>query len=283
MKQEYDYVIIGSGFGGSVSALRLSEKGYSVLVIEKGKRFTSEDFPKTNLNLKKWLWLPSMRFYGIFKLTFFKHVGIVSGVGVGGGSLVYANTLPVPQKAFYNSGSWAGLADWQNELEPFYKTAEKMLGAAKVPKPGPADEALKEVAKEIGKEHEYDLTNVSVFFGEEGETVKDPYFDGKGPDRAGCIYCGACMTGCRHNAKNSLDKNYLYLAEQLGVDVLPEQEVFDVVPNKPNGKTGYTVKFKSATKTLKKKQYVEAENVIFSGGVLGTLSLLLKLKQTTAG
>lgn len=281
MKKEYDYIIIGSGFGGSVSALRLAEKGYSILVIEKGKRFKAEDFPKTNLNLKKWLWLPSMRFFGIFKLTFFKHVGIVSGVGVGGGSLVYANTLPVPQKAFYNSGSWAGLADWQTELEPFYRIAEKMLGAAIVPKPGPADEALREVAREIGKEDKYSPTNVSVFFGEEGETVKDPFFDGKGPDRTGCIYCGACMTGCRHNAKNSLDKNYLYLAEQLGVDVLPEQEVFDVVPNEPNGKSGYAVKFKSATKTFKKKQSVEAGNVIFSGGVLGTVSLLLKLKDSS--
>ena len=281
MKQKYDYVIVGSGFGGSVSALRLAEKGYSVLVIEKGKRFEAEDFPKTNLNLKKWLWLPSMRFFGIFKLTFFKHVGIVSGVGVGGGSLVYANTLPVPQKAFYNSGSWVGLADWQTELEPFYRIAEKMLGAAIVPKPGPADEALREVAKEIGKLDHYSPTNVSVFFGEEGETVKDPYFDGKGPDRAGCIYCGACMTGCRHNAKNSLDKNYLYLAEQIGVDVIPEQEVFDVTPKSPEGNNGYAVKFKSATKTFKKKQSVDAKNVIFSGGVLGTVSLLLKLKDSS--
>ena len=281
MKKEYDYIIIGSGFGGSVSALRLAEKGYSVLVIEKGKRFEAKDFPKTNLNLRKWLWLPSMRFFGIFKLTFFKHVGIVSGVGVGGGSLVYANTLPVPEKAFFNSGSWAGLADWQEELSPFYKTAEKMLGAAKVPKSGPADEALKEVAKEIGKEAEYSPTNVSVFFGEEGITVKDPYFKGDGPDRAGCIYCGACMTGCRHNAKNSLDKNYLYLAEQLGVDVLPEQEVFDIIPNDPKGKTGYLVNYKSATKTFKKKGYVKAKNVIFSGGVLGSVSLLLKLKDSS--
>jgi len=279
MKKEYDYVIVGSGFGGSVSALRLAEKGYSVLVIEKGKRFEAKDFPKTNLNLKKWLWLPSMRFFGIFKLTFFKHVGIVSGVGVGGGSLVYANTLPVPQKAFFNSGSWAGLADWQNELEPFYRTAEKMLGAARVPIPGPADEALKEVAIKIGKEDEYAATNVSVFFGEPDKMVKDPYFSGKGPDRAGCNYCGACMTGCRYNAKNTLDKNYLYLAEQLGVDIMPEKEVFDVLPNDPEGKTGYVIHYKSATKTHKKKDKVKAKNIIFAGGVLGTVSLLLKLKE----
>ena len=281
MEKIYDYVIIGSGFGGSVSALRLSEKGYSVLVIEKGKRFEAKDFPKTNMNLKKWLWLPSMKFHGIFKLTFFKHVGIVSGVGVGGGSLVYANTLPIPKTAFYNSGSWAGLADWQNELKPFYKTAETMLGAAKVPKPGPADEALKEVAIEIGKENEYEATNVSVFFGEEEKTVKDPYFGGKGPDRAGCNYCGACMTGCRHNAKNSLDKNYLYLAEQLGAEVISEQEVFDVIPKNTDGSLGYTVMHKAATKIFKKETSVSTKNVIFAGGVLGTVSLLLKLKESS--
>jgi len=279
MKKEYDYIIIGSGFGGSVSALRLAEKGYSVLVIEKGKRFEAKDFPKTNLNLKKWLWLPSMRFFGIFKLTFFKHVGIVSGVGVGGGSLVYANTLPVPEKPFYTSGSWAGLADWQTELTPFYTKALKMLGADMVPKAGPADEALFELAKSIGKENEYSPTHVAVYFGEKGKTVSDPYFGGKGPDRTGCKLCGACMTGCRHNAKNTLDKNYLYLAEQLGAVVLPEQEVFDIVPDNPDGDSGYVVKYKSATKTFKKKQTVSAKNIIFSGGVLGSVSLLLKLKD----
>jgi cholesterol oxidase len=278
MKQEnhYDFIIIGSGFGASVSALRLSEKGYSVLVIEKGKRFESKDFPKTNLNLRKWLWLPFLRFYGIFKITYFKHVGIVSGVGVGGGSLVYANTLPIPQKAFYNSGSWAHLSDWENELLPFYKKAEQMLGATDTPQAGPADEALKDLSKHIDKENKYGPTKVAVFFGEEGKTVKDPFFNGDGPDRAGCTYCGACMTGCRENAKNTLDKNYLYLAEKLGARILAENEVIDV---KELNQNNYEVVFQHSTSIIKKKQSVKAGAVIFAGGVLGSVKLLLKLQK----
>ena len=209
---EYDYVIIGSGFGGSVSALRLSEKGYKVLVIEKGKWYKAEDFAKNNWNLPKWLWLPALRWFGIMKISFFRHVSILSGTGVGGGSLVYANTLPIPKDTFFQSGSWNGLADWQNELAPFYQTAHRMLGATKNPRLGHGDEVLKRLSGELGKEDHFDATKVAVFFGEEGKTVSDPYFGGKGPERSGCIYCGACMTGCRHNAKNTLDKNYLYFA-----------------------------------------------------------------------
>jgi len=203
---EYDYVIIGSGFGGSVSALRLSEKGYKVLVIEKGKWFKAEDFPKTNWNFKKWLWLPQVGFQGFFKMTFLNHVTVLSGVGVGGGSLTYANTLPVPKGEFFKSGSWSELNNWKNILEPFYKTSYKMLGAATNPKLDASDLAIKKLAKDIGKEDHFEAAKVAVYFGEAGKTVKDPYFDGKGPDRTGCVHCGACMTGCRYNSKNTLDK-----------------------------------------------------------------------------
>ena len=164
-KHDYDYVVIGSGFGGSVSALRLSEKGYRVLVIEKGKWWNSKDFAKTNWNLKRWMWLPVLRFWGILKLTYYRHLGIVSGVGVGGGSLVYANTLPVPKKSFFKSKSWSNLADWEEELKDFYPLALKMLGASLNPYMGTGDLALKEIAKDMKKEENFYPTNVAVYFG----------------------------------------------------------------------------------------------------------------------
>ena len=281
MKQTYDYVIIGSGFGGSVSALRLSEKGYKVLVIEKGKWWKPEDFPKTNWNLRKWMWLPAFRFFGFFKMTFLRHVGILSGVGVGGGSLVYANTLPRPKTAFFKTGSWAGITDWQKELEKHYQTAEKMLGAARNPKLFDADRALKEVARQMGHEKEFEATDVAVFFGEPEVSVPDPFFHGEGPDRAGCTHCGACMTGCRYNAKNTLDKNYLYLAMKKGAEVLAEHKVVDVFPNgKADGSEGYVITFKKSTGVLfSRKKQVTTGGVVFAGGVLGTVRLLLNLKD----
>lgn len=281
MDIKYDYIIVGSGFGGSVSAYRLAQKGYSVLVIEKGKRFDSQDFPKTNWNLRRWLWMPGMRFFGIFKITFFKHVGILSGVGVGGGSLVYANTLPVPKSAFFNSGSWNGLADWQMELKPFYKEAKRMLGAAQNPVLGASDKVLKAIAKKNGLESAFSPTDVAVFFGKPNEEVDDPYFEGEGPKRTGCNFCGACMTGCRFNAKNTLDKNYLYLAEKNGVEVLPEHEVVLINPLGIQGEDGYEVAIKSSTRIFSAKKVIRSKNVILSGGVLGTVHLLLKLQQTT--
>jgi cholesterol oxidase len=276
---EYDYVIIGSGFGGSVSALRLSEKGYKVLVIEKGKWFKAEDFPKTNWNFKKWLWLPQVGFQGFFKMTFLNHVTVLSGVGVGGGSLTYANTLPVPKGDFFESGSWSDLNNWKNILEPFYETAYKMLGAATNPKLDASDLALKELAKDIGKEAHFEAAKVAIYFGESGRTVKDPYFNGKGPDRTGCVHCGACMTGCRYNSKNTLDKNYLYLAQQLGATIIAEKEVINVLPlGNEDGSDGYAIKYKSKSgKKLKGK--ITAKGVIFSGGVMGTVPLLLELKD----
>jgi len=277
----YDFVIIGSGFGGSVSALRLTEKGYKVLVIEKGKEYKPEDFPKTNWNLKRWFWFPAARFFGFFKLTFYRHVTILSGVGVGGGSLVYANTLPVPKKQFFESESWARLGDWEKELSPHYETAKRMLGVAKNPRMENGDYALQKVAKEIGQEKDFELTDVAVFFGEPDKTVPDPYFDGEGPERSGCNFCGACMIGCRYDAKNTLDKNYLYLARKKGAEVISESEVYDVVPLDEKGESGYVVKWKSSTKFFKRKGEIKTKGIVFSGGVLGTLPLLLKLKKSS--
>lgn len=280
MTHDYDYIIIGSGFGGSVSALRLAEKGYKVLIIEKGKHYQASDFAKSNWRLRKWLWLPELGMHGIQKLTFLRHASILSGVGVGGGSLVYANTLPKPKKAFYNTGSWARLADWESELAPHYETAWKMLGADVNPNLADSDKALKELAIQLGKEDKFEATKVSVFFGEADQTVPDPFFDGQGPERTGCTFCGACMTGCRHNAKNSLDKNYLYLAQKLGVKIIAEQKVTLVEPlDKLQGESGYQIQHKASTHFFGKTKTLSAKNVIFAGGVLGTVPLLLKLKK----
>jgi len=280
LKDRYDYIIIGSGFGGSVSALRLAEKGYSVLVIEKGKWYQGDQFPKTNWNLKRWMWLPSLRLFGILKLTFFRHISVLSGVGVGGGSLVYANTLPKPKSQFFNHGSWKGLADWEKELDPFYEQAWTMLGAAENPMMETAEQDMQELAKSINRESR--PTKVAVYFGEKGREVEDPYFNGKGPTRTGCVGCGACMTGCRYNAKNTLDKNYLHLAQQLGVAILAEHEVRDIVPvDKEDGSKGYRVSFKSSTAFFSSTQVINGSGIVFSGGVLGTVPLLLKLKKTS--
>lgn len=280
-KTDYDFVIIGSGFGGSVSALRLSEKGYKTLVIEKGKRYQSKDFPKTNWHLKKWLWLPSFRLFGIMKMTFFRHIGVLSGVGVGGGSLVYANTLARPKPAFYQTGSWAKLADWELELEPYYGKASQMLGAAVNPNLELGDHYLKKLAIEQHREKHFEPTKVSVFFDTPDKVVPDPYFNGRGPERAGCNYCGGCMTGCRYNAKNTLDKNYLYLAEKNGVEVIAEQEVIDVQEIKTDGSVSYELTYRDSTNFFKKKKKVTSKGVVFAGGVLGTVKLLVKLKKTS--
>lgn len=275
-ENHYDYVIIGSGFGGSVSALRLAEKGYKVLVIEKGKSFSSNDFPKSNWNLKKWLWIPTLRFFGFFKISLFRHISILSGIGVGGGSLVYANTLPIPKKEFFNSSSWSHLANWEEELKPFYKTAKIMLGVIRNPKNFYGESVLEKLANIHNQSDRFDSTDVGVYFGEPDVEVEDPFFNGKGPKRSGCNFCGGCMIGCRYNAKNSLDKNYLYLAQNLGVKILAENEVYDI--NKTS-EGEYILKYKSSTKFIRRKNIVKTKGVIFSGGVLGTVPLLLKLKE----
>lgn len=277
--QHYDFIVIGSGFGGSVSALRLSEKGYSVCVLEKGKRFEPEDFPKTNWDLKRWLWMPAAGLEGIFQMSFMEHVTIFHGVGVGGGSLVYANTLPTPKLGFFQAKSWAHLADWNRELKPFYEKARAMLGSTPNPVRTRGDEILAEIAAEMGRADHFHATEVAVFFGKPGVRVPDPYFEGKGPARVGCTHCGACMTGCRVGAKNTLDRNYLYLAEGLGCRIEPETEVTHVT-QQANGT--YRIDTKGSAGRGGRRSFT-ADKVVFSGGVMGTLPLLLKMKEDPSG
>ncbi|QRN94549.1 GMC family oxidoreductase [Archangium violaceum] len=280
MEFDCDWLIIGSGFGGSVSALRLTEKGYRVVMLEKGRRLQAKDFPKTNWDLKRWLWMPQMGWRGLFKMTFFRHVTVLSGVGVGGGSLVYANTLPIPKDDFFQARSWGHLADWKTELAPHYATARKMLGAVVNPMRTLPDEIIQQVGKEMGRE-DHQPTTVAIYFGKPGETVPDPFFGGEGPERTGCNFCGACMTGCRFGAKNTLDKNYLYLAEKRGLTIHADTEVSWVRPL-PEG--GYEVEALEGTSRFsRRKRRFTARQVIFSGGVLGSVDLLLKLKARPDG
>jgi cholesterol oxidase len=273
---DYDVIVIGSGFGGSVSGLRLVEKGYRVLMLEKGSELGQDDFPKTNWNLPRWLWMPRLGFRGLFQLRFFRHVTVMAGVGVGGGSLVYANTLPTPKNSFFANPSWAHLADWREELEPHYETARRMLGVNVVPFMTRPDELLREVARDRGQEDRFRNTEVSVFFGEPGRTVPDPYFDGEGPERTGCLQCGACMTGCPHGAKNTLDKNYLYLARKQGLELEPDTEVVHVRPLESGG---YAIEALQGRRAwFRKRRRWTARKVIFSAGTLGTVDLLLKLR-----
>jgi cholesterol oxidase len=278
----YDAIVIGSGFGGSVSALRLTEKGHRVLLLEKGKRWQKEDFPKTNWDLRRWLWMPELSMHGIFKMTFFEHVTIFSGVGVGGGSLVYANTLPVPKHEFFETGSWAGLRDWQSELAPHYQTAKRMLGATPNPILAPGDLVLKDIAREMGREKDFGPTDVGVYFGPSGKTVPDPYFDGAGPDRTGCTHCGGCMTGCRIGAKNTLDRNYLYLAERAGLTLMAETEATAIRP-RPEADGGFVVEAETGLGVRRTAHVFTADRVICAGGVLGTVDLLLRMKDDPRG
>ena len=278
---QWDYIIVGSGFGGSVCGLRLVEKGYRVLMLEAGRRFGPSDFPSSNWNLKRWLWMPRLGFRGIFRMTFLRHLTVLSGVGVGGGSLVYANTLPFPSDEFFAAPSWARLADWKRELEPHYRTALRMLGAAENPHLGPADEALRQIGRDLGRESGFRPVRVAVWFGEPDKTVPDPYFGGEGPERTGCTLCGACMIGCRHGAKNTLDKNYLWLAERRGLRIEADTEATWVRPQ-PAG--GYQVEARQGASVLGRRRVrFEGRNVIFAGGVLGTVPLLLRLKASAEG
>ncbi|MFN2547775.1 MAG: GMC family oxidoreductase, partial [Myxococcales bacterium] len=258
------------------SGLRLVEKGYKVLMLEKGRRFAQADFPKSNWDLRRWLWAPAIGCYGIFKMTFLRHVTVLSGVGVGGGSLTYANTLPTPKDEFFSLSSWGGLADWKMELQKHYQTALRMLGATQFPGETYSDRVLKEIGQEIGRGDKFVPARVAVYFGEPGKTVSDPYFGGEGPDRTGCTLCGACMTGCRHGAKNTLDKNYLWLAEKRGLEIEPDTEVTWVRPLDGGG-------YRVDARTRGRKRSFTARNVVFSGGVLGTVPLLLKLKASRDG
>ena len=274
---DYDFVIVGSGFGGSVSALRLAEKGYSVAVIEMGKRWHQNDYPKTNWIIHKYLWLPWMRCYGFFRMTLLRDVFILSGTGVGGGSLVYANTLPVPKDEAWDDPVWRDLEDWKSVMPAYYATAKKMLGVNPFPYRTRADDIIHDYSKEIGTDDTFVPAPLGVFFGEPGKEVPDPYFGGKGPTRTGCIQCGGCMVGCRYNSKNSLDKNYLYLAEQLGVQVIPETRATSL---RESADGGYVISLeKSTAHFFKKRRTVRAKQVVLSGGVLGTVPLLLHCKK----
>ena len=269
---DYDVVIIGSGFGGSVAALRLTEKGYKVCVLEAGARFADNDFAKTSWELKKFLFFPKLGLKGIQRIDLLRNVMVMSGAGVGGGSLVYANTLYRPPTSFYKTGSWAGIADWQRLLDPYFTQAEKMLGVVTNPFFSPSDDALSRLAQRSGKGDTFRLTPVGVHFGEAGKTVKDPFFGGKGPDRTGCLNCGECMTGCRHGAKNTLVKNYLYLAENGGAEVRELTTVTDIV----DGQDGFTIKTRGTTG--RKRQAITAKQVIVAAGALGTAKLLQRVK-----
>jgi cholesterol oxidase len=276
--QQFDYIVIGSGFGGSVSAMRLAEKGYKVLVIEKGKRWESKDFPKSNWNLRKYIWLPLLRCFGFLRLSFFKEVFILSGVGVGGGSLVYANTHMMPPDTFYDNPLWSSFKNWKQLLAPFYEKAKFMLGSERYEKENAEDIVLKEVAEEMGRGSTYGRVDyVGVYFGDSKKET-DPYFNGLGPKRKGCIECAGCMVGCRHNAKNTLDKNYLWLAENIYNSKILAETLTTKIECKADGT--YHVYTESSTAFWKKKKerIFITKGLVVSAGVLGTLELLLKQK-----
>lgn len=283
--EPWDWVVVGSGFGGSVAALRLVEKGYRVLLLEKGRRFGPRDFPRTNRDLRRWMWLPALGWRGPFRMAFFPHLTVVSGVGYGGGSLVYGNTLPVPGAEFFAAPSWSGLAPgagWREALAPFYATARRMLGAGPNRRAGPPDAALREVARGLGLEDAYGPTDVAVFFGEAGRTVPDPYFDGAGPARTGCTGCGGCFLGCRVGAKNTLDLNYLHLAERRGLAVETETEVTAVRPHPDGGYRLEAVRGRVGLRRGRRRRY-RARRVVLAGGVLGTVPLLLRMREDPRG
>jgi len=285
--QVFDYIVIGSGFGGSVSAMRLAEKGYSVLVLEQGKRFEDDDFAKTNWQATKYLWLPALRCFGILRISLFKDVLVLHGAGVGGGSLGYANVLMRPSDELFRNPSWKHLADWKEILTPHYQTAEAMLGVVRNPCLWHSDQVMIEIANELKTEATFRPTLVGVFFGEpgkEGEPAPDPYFGGEGPARNGCTQCGGCMVGCRNNAKNTLVKNYLYFAEKWGAQIWSECEVSDVTPLASNQADGarYEVVTHASTGWLRSpRSSVRARNVVFSAGSLGTQKLLFRCRDIT--
>jgi len=280
---DFDWLVIGSGFGGSVSALRLSEKGHSVGVLECGRRFADHELPSSTADLKSYFWRPFLGMKGIFRLTTFRDVSVVSGCGVGGGSLGYANTLYVPPKKFFEDSQWAEMNDWESALAPHYTEAQRMLGVVQTPTDDPADQLLRELGEELGVGDTYKKTPVGVFFGGPdgaGVTVPDPFFGGEGPARTGCRECGRCMVGCPHGSKNTLVKNYLYLAEQRGAQVQPERTVVDVRPlGDGTGKDGYEVESVRSGAWLRKERRVQrARGVVVSAGPLGTNKLLQRCR-----
>jgi cholesterol oxidase len=276
---DYDWLVIGSGFGGSVSALRLSEKGYRVGVLECGRRFRDGDFPKSTWDVRRYFWAPRLGLRGIFRLTTFKDVAVVSGCGVGGGSLGYANTLYVPPERFFEDPQWRELDDWERVLAPHYVEAQRMLGVVVHEHDDPADDLLREFGEQLGVGDTYQKTPVGIFYGEPGVTVPDPYFGGEGPERTGCSLCGRCMVGCPHGAKNTLVKNYLWLAERRGAQVMADRTVLDVRPlGAEDGSDGYAVTSVRSGRFARDRRTLTARGVIVAAGALGTNKLLQRCR-----
>ncbi|MEU5956877.1 GMC family oxidoreductase [Streptomyces sp. NPDC047525] len=284
---DYDVIVVGSGFGGSVSALRLTEKGYRVGVLEAGRRFTRESLPKNSWDLKNYLWAPALGLYGIQRIHLLGNVMVLAGAGVGGGSLNYANTLYVPPAPFFNDPQWKDITDWQNELAPYYEQAKRMLGVRLNPTTTPSDVHLKATAQAMGVGDSFHMAPVGVFFGDEqdasgtstatpGTEVPDPYFGGAGPSRKACTECGECMTGCRHGAKNTLNENYLYLAEKAGAVIHPMTSVVTVTEDSRGGYAVATL----PTDAKRKGRTFTARRVVVAAGTYGTQTLLHRMKDT---
>lgn len=283
---DFDFVVVGSGFGGSVAAYRLAEKGYRVAVMEMGRHWTSETLPRTSWSLHRWFWRPKLGLRGFFNIRYFRHVTILHGCAVGGGSITYATTLLRPPDKVWQTGSWTGLAAWESEMPRHYETAGRMLGITENTILGPADHLLKRAADEVGAGATFYRTSVAIFQAPEGEaggnTFPDPFFGGEGPARTTCIGCGGCMMGCRHGAKNTLDLNYLYLAEKRGTRIFPETKVVDVEPldGIEDGSHGYEVRtVRSTSWFAREARRFTCRGVVFSASALGTLDLLFHLKE----
>jgi cholesterol oxidase len=279
-RTDVDVVVVGSGFGGSVAALRLVEKGYSVLVTEAGPRYEDKDLAKTSWRLRKYLWAPKLKLYGIQRIHLLKNVLILAGSGVGGGSLVYANTLYRPLPPFFRDLQWAHITDWADELDPHYDQASRMLGVRTNPTHTPADAVIRSVAEQMGVGDTFHPTPVGVYFNRPGETDDDPYFGGAGPARTGCTECGACMTGCRVGAKNSLVKNYLYLAERAGARIAPMTTVRGFRQRKDG--TWEVTTERTGAWFLKRRRTMRAGQVVLAAGTWGTQNLLHRLKADGA-
>ena len=282
---DFDFIIVGSGFGGSVSALRLTEKGYRVGVMEMGRRWTPDNLPKTSWEMHRWFWRPGIALRGFFNMRFFRHVTILHGCAVGGGSITYACTMLRPPDKVWDNGSWAGLDDWKLQMPRHYDEASRMLGVTTNKILGPADRLLRKVAEKAGVGDTFYRTHVAIFQAPEGVpggvTMPDPYFNGEGPERTTCEGCGGCMMGCRHNAKNTLDLNYLYLAEKRGCQVFPETRVTDIVPlGAPDGGQGYRVSTQCSTSFFaKRRRSFTCRGIVVSASALGSMELFFRLKE----